>query len=95
MLIYVDIDNTICVTRGTDYPNSQPRYDQIAKINELYDQGIEIIYWTARGSVSGMDWTLLTKQQLTQWGAKHHDVKLGKPHYDLFICDKSKRIEEL
>jgi len=95
MLIYVDIDNTICVTRGTDYPNSQPRYDQIAKINELYDQGNEIIYWTARGSVSGMDWTLLTKQQLTQWGAKHHDVKLGKPHYDLFICDKSKRIEEL
>jgi dTDP-glucose 4,6-dehydratase len=95
MLIYVDIDNTICVTRGTDYPNSQPRYDQIAKINKLYDQGNEIIYWTARGSVSGMDWTLLTKQQLTQWGAKHHDVKLGKPHYDLFICDKSKRIEEL
>ena len=95
MLIYVDIDNTICVTRGTDYPNSQPRYDQIAKTNELYDQGNEIIYWTARGSVSGMDWTLLTKQQLTQWGAKHHDVKLGKPHYDLFICDKSKRIEEL
>tara|TARA_B100000029_G_scaffold387916_1_gene383973 strand:+ start:475 stop:762 length:288 start_codon:yes stop_codon:yes gene_type:complete len=95
MLIYVDIDNTICVTRGTDYHNSQPRYDQIAKINELYDQGNEIIYWTARGSVSGMDWTLLTKQQLTQWGAKHHDVKLGKPHYDLFICDKSKRIEEL
>jgi len=27
--------------------------------------------------------------QLIEWGAKYHQVKLGKPHYDLFICDKA------
>ena len=95
MLIYVDIDETICTTPGTDYYRSEPRPEQIEKINALYEEGHEIIYWTARGSVSGIDWTLLTKQQLSNWGAKHHEVHLGKPHYDLFICDKSKRIEEL
>ena len=33
MNIYVDIDNTICITEGSDYPNSTPRYEQIEKIH--------------------------------------------------------------
>ena len=49
MNIYVDIDNTICNTEGSDYPNSSPRYDQIKKINKLFDEGNKITYWTARG----------------------------------------------
>ena len=32
MIIYVDIDNTICHTENSDYENSKPRYDQIEKI---------------------------------------------------------------
>ena len=45
MNIYVDIDNTICNTEGSDYPNSTPRYKQIEKINKIRDhkQQIELL----------------------------------------------------
>ncbi|CAB4143456.1 hypothetical protein UFOVP447_152 [uncultured Caudovirales phage] len=94
MIYIVDIDNTICWTRRNaqgkwDYPNSKPFQYRIDKINELYDEGNTIIYWTARGSGSGIDWTELTKQQLDEWGCKYHEVKLGKPSYDVWVDDKA------
>ena len=90
MVIYVDIDNTICSTLDvSDYSSSKPIMENIAKVNSLYDQGHTIVYWTARGSVSGKDFTELTKQQLEQWGVKYHEVKLGKPAYDMFVDDKA------
>ena len=58
-------------------------------MNNLYDEGNVIIYWTARGSVTGIDWTELTHRQLNDWGVKRSGIKLGKPHYDLFVCDKA------
>ena len=95
MIIYVDIDGTICHTNGTDYNDSEPKYEQIYKINKLYDEGNVIIYWTARGTVTQIDWLDLTKNQLNEWGVKYHDVRVGKPQYDLWIDDKSKTIELL
>tara|TARA_R100000808_G_C2140103_1_gene147942 strand:- start:453 stop:743 length:291 start_codon:yes stop_codon:yes gene_type:complete len=96
MLIYVDIDGTICITKDGKYKQSVPIYSNIAKINKLYDEGNTIVYWTARGAVSGIDWTDLTRKQLKRWGARHHDLRMNsKPHYDLLICDKTKRIEEV
>ena len=95
MVIYVDIDGTICNTNGSDYNDSEPRYEQIYKINKLYDEGNVIIYWTARGTVTQIDWTVLTRNQLNEWGVKYHDVRVGKPQYDLWIDDKSKTIELL
>ena len=90
MIIYVDIDETICVSpESRDYSLATPIVENINKINKMYDEGNQIVYSTARGTVTGIDWTDLTKKQLTKWGAKHHDVKLGKPHFDLYICDKS------
>jgi hypothetical protein len=67
---------------------------RIEKINSLYEEGHTIIYWTARGSVTGLDWTELTTDQLDQWGAKRHGLKLGKPQYDLFIDDKNINSED-
>ena len=96
MIIYVDIDGTICTDEKGIYNKAKPRQKQIDKINKLYDGGNTIIYWTARGSVTGVDWYGLTKNQLTLWGCKYHDLRVGtKPHYYLFICDKTKRIEEI
>jgi len=90
MIIYVDIDETICVTpENRDYKQSQPIFKNIEKINTLYDNGNQIVYWTARGSGSGKDWYALTEEQLKQWGAKFTKVMVGKPMYDLFICDKA------
>ena len=89
MLIYVDIDNTICVTEGTDYNEVTPMPERIEKIHKLYDEGNTIVYWTARGSVTGIDHSELTKKQFKEWGVKYHELKFGKPPYDLFIDDKN------
>tara|TARA_R100001082_G_C4283298_1_gene124859 strand:- start:163 stop:462 length:300 start_codon:yes stop_codon:yes gene_type:complete len=90
MIIYVDVDETICDTPSDrDYSKSTPIQKNIKKINELYYNGNTIVYWTARGTVSGIDWTETTIKQLNEWGAKFHEVKLGKPHFDLYVCDKS------
>tara|TARA_R100000664_G_C2667538_1_gene81005 strand:+ start:125 stop:436 length:312 start_codon:yes stop_codon:yes gene_type:complete len=90
MIIYVDIDETICMYPGErEYEKAQPIEKNIKIINDLYDLGNEIVYWTARGSVTGIDWAELTVQQLKEWGAKYTKVKLKKPHYDMFICDKA------
>ena len=96
MRIYVDIDNTICKTEGNDYINSKPIPENIEKINKLYNEGNIIIYWTARGAVSKIDYTDLTSNQLIEWGCKFSNLKMNtKPAYDLLICDKTKRIEEI
>lgn len=89
MVIFVDIDNTICQTENSDYVNSTPIHDRINKINKLYDDGNTIIYWTARGSRSKIDWSHLTTKQLDQWECKRHNILFDKPSYDLFIDDKT------
>lgn len=88
MIIYVDIDNTIC-TQEVDYSNAKPYKNRIDKINKLYDDGHTIIYWTARGTVTGIDWMIITLNQLKEWGCKYNTLKMGKPAYDLFIDDKN------
>jgi hypothetical protein len=94
MIYIVDIDNTICITSKNgsgdwDYPNAIPLNERIDIINELYSEGHTIVYWTARGSGSGLDWAALTKRQLDEWGCKYHEVRLGKPSYDVWIDDKA------
>jgi hypothetical protein len=37
----------------------------------------------------------LAGEQLIEWGAKHHELNVTKPYYDLFIDDKTLRIEEI
>lgn len=100
MNIYVDIDETIADYQPEDdrsnYNLAIPIDINIDKINRLYDEGHKITYYTARGTLSGIDWHDITKTQLDNWGCKYHYLSTGeKPAYDLIICDKSKRIEEL
>ena len=67
----VDIDETICYYEDKRrYDLSIPLYKNIEKINRMYDEGWEIIYWT--GTCDN-----------------------PKPHFDLVIDDKAKRIEEI
>ena len=95
MIIYVDIDETICYYKDErDYRIAIPYQDRIKKLNELYDSGKEIHYWTSRGYVSGRDWLQFTKNQLDSWGCKYHSVKTKKPKYDLFIDDKNINSED-
>jgi len=95
MIYYIDIDGTICkevfLPNGKkDYANHEPMKDRIEKVNKMFDEGHEIHYWTARGAVSGVDYTELTTKQLNSWGCKFHELHVGnKPHFDAYICDKS------
>ena len=94
MIIYVDIDNTVFKTEGTNYEESVPMERRISIINNLYDKGNTIVYWTARGTGSGKAYLQLTEKQLRKCGAKFHNLLMGKPVYDLFIDDKNINSEE-
>lgn len=95
-IIYVDIDETICETpKPRNYFEAKPIQKNIDKINKLYDDGHTIVYWTARGSRTKINWYDLTKNQLNEWGAKHHELYVDKPYYDEFIDDKTFRIENI
>jgi hypothetical protein len=95
MKIYVDIDCTICETKDSNYQDAIPIWENINKINGLYDEGHVITYWTARGGTSGKDWTDLTLSQLYEWGCSFDVLLLDKPSFDLLIDDRTKRIEEI
>ncbi len=95
MIIYIDIDETICRTpEDRDYTKSEPILENIEKANKLYDEGHTIVYWTARGTVTGLNWDDTTREQFRTWGIKYHDLKFGKPYYDLFIDDKNMNTED-
>ena len=93
MIYMVDIDDTICMTPKVDgvnrYDLSLPLKERIEIINNLYDDGHTIKYWTARGSGSGLDWYEYTIEQLALWGCKYHEFNVGKPSYDIWIDDKA------
>ena len=64
MIIYIDIDETICESPADrDYTQAVPISANKAKANKLYEEGNTIIYWTARGTTTGIDWHDVTKKQ--------------------------------
>jgi len=95
----IDIDGTICNNgdcTSCKYEGSTPIPERIDKINELYEQGNIIKYFTARGMGRYNDdgekatekFYSLTKMQLDIWGCKYHELILGKPSGDIYIDDK-------
>lgn len=102
----VDIDETISTYPGKRiYELAVPLKKNIAKINKLHSEGWHITYWTARGASSKVDTYDLTIKQLNEWGCEYDDLIVGyrdsniclptKPHFDMVIDDKAKRIEEI
>lgn len=90
--IWVDIDETICETPvSRKYAEATPINENIKKVNDLYDLGHEIVYWTARGCKSGKDYSVLTSGQLDKWGCKYTRLEKNykKPGYDILIDDKA------
>ena len=86
----IDIDGTICSIEDADYSKAKPFRDRINEINKLYDSGNTIVYFTARGYVTGVDWEEVTLKQFKEWGVKFNELKFGKPNADIYIDDKSK-----
>ena len=88
--IYVfDIDGTICTNTDGDYENAKPFSDVIDTINKLYVNN-KIIMMTARGYVTGLDWTEFTKKQLANWGVNYHELIMNKkPYAEVYVDDKA------
>ena len=93
MKYIVDIDGTICSKTFGKYEQATPIQKRINFFNEAYEKGHEVVYWTARGSNSGKDWSELTKQQLLDWNVKYTQLLFNKPSYDIWIDDKAFNVE--
>lgn len=97
MLIYVDVDGTLC-TQTDDYYSAEPIQERINKVNILYEAGHTIVIYTARGSVRKDrlgEYIQLTKSQLKKWGVKYNQLDIGnKPPYDLLIDDRNISLSE-
>lgn len=84
-----DIDGVImALVPDNDYRKAEPLKENIQVINKLYDSGHYIILNTARGYVTKIDWTKLTKNQLEEFQVKYHELHFGKPAADFYIDDK-------
>ena len=91
-MVYVfDIDGTLCtLVKDALYENAEPLKERIQEVNSLYDKGNYIKLYTARGSQTGIDWTEITRNQLSRWNLKYHELIINcKPHGDLFVDDKA------
>lgn len=94
IVLAVDIDETICFTPvNRDYKQAVPILDRIEKVNEMYDAGCYIVYYTARGSLSDNDYYELTYNQLKSWNCKFHELNMLKIYYTEFWCDRSRDSE--
>ncbi len=94
-IVFVDIDETICNTTGVDYVNAIPIQSRIDIINELFDKGRKIVYWSARGVKSGKNFTALTLDQFNKWGVRFHQLSFNKPLFDCLVDDKAFNSEVL
>ena len=95
-ILCFDLDGIICNTYKNNYKLSKPIKKNIKKINSLYDQGYKIIVFTARYmgrsneniNLAHRKGFTKTNNQLKRWGLKFHQLRFGKPSYNLIIDDK-------
>ena len=87
----MDLDNTLVRTEGSDYENSTPIPEAVAKVQQYKRNGDHIIIMTARGSGSKKDWREFTEKQLLEFGIPFDQLIVGlKPGgVDFFVDDKA------
>ena len=92
MVVYCfDIDGTICsIEKSENYSKAIPHKEIIQKINELYDQGHTIYFYTGRH----MQKERLTKEWMSKYKIKYHHIFFGKPVAEIYIDDLAITPEE-
>jgi hypothetical protein len=94
MIRYIDIDGTICRTENMDYKNSVPFLNSIKIINEWFNTGDVIVYYTSRGyaicdECGKKELRKFTIEQLESWGCKYHSLRMDKPLFDAYYDDRA------
>ena len=87
-VIYVDVDNTLCVTHGMNYAHALPIPEAIAEVNRLAQYNF-IVCWTSRGRGTGTDYSEMTCKQLNDWGVKYDSFTTNKPVFDWIYDDRA------
>jgi CMP-N-acetylneuraminic acid synthetase len=96
LTICCDIDGIIAEkTINNDYSTARPLCDNIALINAAYYMGHEIILFTARGSLTNIDWRKETEKQMRAWGVRYSVLKFEKPTADIYIDDRFVNLTDL
>lgn len=98
MTTYVfDLDGTLCSNSMGEYHLAQPFLERIDFVNQLFDEGHDIILHTARGmgrsqnkvEEATKNWKEFTEKQISEWGLKYHQIHFGKPSGDIYVDDKA------
>jgi hypothetical protein len=84
-----DLDGVLCTNTFGDYESAEPFEWAIARVNALARAGHRIVILTARGFVTGLDWSDRTRAQLDRWGVHYDEIILGKPSADVYIDDRA------
>ena len=100
--IVMDIDDTISTHRNRDYANAIPNEAMIEKMQELAEQGVEFVLFTARGQISCDGDIERIKEEkgpvLRAWLAKHgvpySELHFGKPIADVYVDDAAMTPDE-
>lgn len=84
--VVIDIDGTICEELPTfEKSLANPIAGALESVNKLYDSGVFIIFYTARGWAEFK----MTENWLKSHGFKYHTLICGKPVYDMWIDDRA------
>jgi CMP-N,N'-diacetyllegionaminic acid synthase len=84
-----DIDGVLATkTLGNDYAQAAPIVRNIALINRMVDAGHDVFLYTARGTMTGIDWQETTRTQMCEWGVRYTKLMFGKPAADIYIDDR-------
>ena len=100
--LIVDIDDTISFTTDRDWKNAKPNIPLINKLNDLYDNGVEIIYQTARGCISFNGdrkaaeeyYRPIIEEWFKKHGVKYTELSFQKRLADFYIDDKAIKPDE-
>lgn len=95
MRICFDIDGVLCSNEPPgQYHKAVPDHAVLYEIKRLAVEGHTIILHTARGTLSGIDYELLTREQLNKWGVVYHELHFHKPAADVYIDDKGMNVKD-
>lgn len=99
--IVVDIDDCVSFTTNRDFDNATANTPLIEKLNDLYDQGWDVYYVTARGSLSCKtreEAKLKYKTRIEAWlnkhGCKYTELSFDKKLASYYIDDKAYKPDE-
>lgn len=97
MKYVIDLDGTLCVSKDSDYLNSEPITERIARVNDFFLAGNNVVIYTARGmetfngdvKKANEVWKQHTENQLRDWNLHYTKLILGKPSADFYVDDKA------